>query len=872
MIDLAIDMVITVIIFFIIAFAFVAIFGAPTCESAANQTAVDLKNAINEVVENRSSFNPADTGLTEPNDPMYYTTVPIRLCQQHTMISHWILQFAGGMPEYQIYYEHFPEGGWLWNEAYPWSGGAMSTLIFWGAMRGVSVLGQIAGKLTTVYLGFKAMQFVNQMSDVGRSVEEYVAAQQDIFTFNLLVKYLTASSSPPKFIQSGRQLKNFTDFLDSAGANYTIQSIGDNNLANVAGDAAAGNLTYESVGDKIVLKNTNVSVLITRTVPNGNSYKQVKKEVYVRCDQSKCNGVLDPQQADWTDVVEVDPGQAPVVTDPQNYVQLTVNPRQQMKDIYDSIKDTQPETAQQIDEDFAFDNTGSVMSDNASNSSFMKRINAANDDRINIIKRYLESNSYNKATTNGEYTMQTGDEILWRVKAIENITSSPPNEVIGTYNGKQVFAQEFKDDILIPMLYYDDLYNYKIKDKIKSYASAYGITISPDVTPDDAAKVLEAMWENEGGGFVFYNESDLTNVFVRIKDAIVKSDGAAPVNQIVDSVKELSNYDANFKVYEDHGRITSIATDLRNIYLSIKSTYPVPPNTHQEIYDNFSFELELYMLKNIVVELNATNSSFYGADNNETKQMIENQLGMIIGLFKMSDNAAPITLWPRSPIRDIAEMVFMPVASYFAPNSWLGKGLILTQMTKKCRGNSMCLYVQASQYEGPYYMDENVTSYTVRVWRPISWQQIAGLTAIQMHVPAHPRFYVVSPCFAVAKVWRTTYDGNPTVFVHPIKVDLHGEKSNYCYADDNLINEYVGIWAATDAARILEYFYGPEKGIFAKIWNAVDPITLVQGLAEAAISWPGYPYSDLNYTDMQQGSKYYDEYNKLNEALQSEYG
>jgi hypothetical protein len=205
-------------------------------------------------------------------------------------------------------------------------------------------------------------------------------------------------------------------------------------------------------------------------------------------------------------------------------------------------------------------------------------------------------------------------------------------------------------------------------------------------------------------------------------------------------------------------------------------------------------------------------------------------------------------------------------------------------MTKKCRGNSICLYVQASQYDSPYYMDENATNYTVRVWRPITWQQYAGFTAIEMHIPAHPRFYVVSPCFAVAKVWRTTLDGNPTVFVDPVKVDLHGEKSNYCYADTNLINTYVGIWAAADAARVVEIILslGVKSGqivvskglqkVAGVINKWIDPITLAQSIGEAAISWPGYPYSDLNYTDMQSGSKYYDEYAKLNEALQSEYG
>jgi hypothetical protein len=143
-----------------------------------------------------------------------------------------------------------------------------------------------------------------------------------------------------------------------------------------------------------------------------------------------------------------------------------------------------------------------------------------------------------------------------------------------------------------------------------------------------------------------------------------------------------------------------------------------------------------------------------------------------------------------------------------------------------------------------------------------------------MRIPTHPRFYVVSPCFAVAKVWRTTLDGNPTVFVDPVKVDLHDEKSNYCYADEGLINKYVTIWAAKDTADVIIAIalWWTGSGLASKIINRVDPTTLAQALAEAAISWPGYPYTDLNYTDMQKGSKYYDEYKQLNDAIQSEYG
>jgi ASC-1-like (ASCH) protein len=885
MIERAIGIAIAIVITMILAFVFIQLFGAPTCASLANQTALQLKFAINEVADDSFPiFTPNDPSLDEPTDSRYYTTVPIRLCQKYGTFD-FFRQFLGGMPEYQIYYEHFPEGGGgIWNEAYPWSGGAGSTLLFWGAMRGIAFAGKIAGKLTKIYIGWKGVQFIRQMRDFlqMKPWTYYKWTYHQTGFWKLLCKIIRAVS-PPEFIRSGRQLKNITDIIEERQATYILKYLGEGNFISTAWDPVNEEVKYEAVGDKIVLKDAEIPVKITVIKRDGNDYKEVEQGLYVRCEQSECGGVLDPEQADWSDTPATYPGQSisDVVKDPQNYVQLTINPRQQMKELYEGLKETQPERAQEIIDNFAFDDTGKVMESNVTNASFIKKIMNENEKRIDEIKNYLQRNSYNMPTTDNSYTMQTGDEILHRIIALENITNLPDNDIIGVLSdGSNVLAKDFKEKILIPLLNEE---SYKFKDMIKTYASIYNIPISATVTPEDAVKVLRKIWEEEGGGFVFYHEADLTNIFVRIKDALVKSGGTATVNDIVNEVKKLRNYDSYFKIYEDHGRITEITTDLKNIYANVLATHLGA--TPQEIYDNFSFELELYQLKNIAIELGEVDKGLYGADNDKIKELIENQLGMIIGLFDKSDNTAPITLWSRSLKRFIAsKIVFIKVLQFFAPNSWIIQGLILTQMTKKCRGNSICLYVHASQYEGPYYLSENATNYTVRLWRPVEpWKQWAGWTAAMMHVPSHPRFYVVSPCFAVAKVWKTNLDGELTVFVRPVKIDTEGS-SNYCYADSNLINTYTTIWATADTATIVEIVlsWGVSSGrIVVKEWvekaasvvsKYVDPITLVQSIAEAAISWPGPPYTGLNYTDMQEGSKNYEGFKELENALKSAYG
>jgi hypothetical protein len=89
-----------------------------------------------------------------------------------------------------------------------------------------------------------------------------------------------------------------------------------------------------------------------------------------------------------------------------------------------------------------------------------------------------------------------------------------------------------------------------------------------------------------------------------------------------------------------------------------------------------------------------------------------------------------------------------------------------------------------------------------------------------------------------------------------------GDKSsNYCYADEDLINAYTAIWAAEDTATVIEAIlsFGTSSGKIAlkglaettfKEWDKLDPSSFLAAMAEAAISWPGHPYRDLNYTDM----------------------
>jgi hypothetical protein len=92
---------------------------------------------------------------------------------------------------------------------------------------------------------------------------------------------------------------------------------------------------------------------------------------------------------------------------------------------------------------------------------------------------------------------------------------------------------------------------------------------------------------------------------------------------------------------------------------------------------------------------------------------------------------------------------------------------------------------------------------------------------------------------------------------------MNGAASNYCYADDTIVNEYLAIWDISDAATIITTLTGigplkaalvplkPAMKTVSKVVNVADPVTFAQAMIEAAISWPQYPWKDLDVSTME---------------------
>ena len=236
------------------------------------------------------------------------------------------------------------------------------------------------------------------------------------------------------------------------------------------------------------------------------------------------------------------------------------------------------------------------------------------------------------------------------------------------------------------------------------------------------------------------------------------------------------------------------------------------------------------------------------------------EVELMIGTIEQNKNVLPVTkksIVMQGVEANVKKVVYLDVTAIANPGSWYAKGIFASRALEGCEGNSICL-LSKNDLESPLYLEASADRFDIKIWRPVAvWQQFAGLQAALMQVPSNPRFYVVSPCFALAKVWKTNYEGTDTIFILPEKVETNGS-SNYCYADSDLINQYTAIWAISDILDFMPWssFLGflkiPAKAVSVvdSVVGIADPATLLQGILEGAISWPGSPWTPLNYQGM----------------------
>jgi hypothetical protein len=151
LISQALEVVIAIIIFVGLVLIFFNVFGSTECDRFANATAVDLSNTISKVALEDGVAPWTGQGIPDDIKTNNYATVPIRLCERSALGAVSAL-FTAQSPTYILTYETFPEGGIAWSESQPFSGGALQSVFNYEEMKYFTKIitfgGSLAVKLT----------------------------------------------------------------------------------------------------------------------------------------------------------------------------------------------------------------------------------------------------------------------------------------------------------------------------------------------------------------------------------------------------------------------------------------------------------------------------------------------------------------------------------------------------------------------------------------------------------------------------------------------------------------------------------------------------------------------------------------------------
>lgn len=785
MLKIPLTILLSLTVFIIVVGVLLLIFGSPKCDDLANSTAYYLKNSIDEV--SKDSFPWWEDGGVPPDEELsYYRTAPITLCQDKGISYLETILGTTMEPQYQIYYERFPEsGGGVWTEAYPWSGGAASSLRMWAFMR----IGTGAFKLASKYLttAGEFTTFFNHLGGKARKiVEEYGTENLD--------DVLKAAKLGSLAQEVGEEAIN-----KPATWAIEVTKTGEA-VKNIKAGVESG-ILVNAVDDKlhfIVSKTKKIVEIPVEYVDDAGNVETFMAVVYV---QRQAGEIVDMTTdvskaglAGW-EVLEVSPDQM--------YKQwletMDESTRNIYKDIFIAESDLPAGTITQAI-------TGKVR-----NSNYYKNFFQPVENKLKKIVKGFETAGYRT-----------------------DLSVMTTKDIVGI---KLALRTAVEDDDVAKMLLRQD----SIRDTIAKALGKSPVEIQASHIKDFLSKV-------DLNGIAFLPRgSDMDIISSATK---VISDSTSVYSSSDDLLADVLKYNPN--LVEDTAKTLVITEGQAETRISDIISTQIFPSYITGVTD--ATQLTTESLKLNIVKL--------AQDYKVGDEKSAIQLANLLGFIEQNKGALPSSI--RAPTgmttdyfkTQAKKMIYIDgPQNLLNPASFYSKAIFANLQTEDCEGNSICVFSQAAMTEHPLYLDESAQKFSgnIRVWRPVEeWQRWAGWQAALQHVPAHPRFYVNSPCLANAKIWKTTLDGTATIFVYPEKVDVGDSASNYCYADSNLVNEYVAVWAISDVATVITtiWGFGAAKGateIAKQVIDIADPVTLTQGIIEGAISWPGWPFKTMTW-------------------------
>jgi len=861
--------IVFMLIVFIIVLAFLyKVLGSPECDDISNTTAFHLKDAVNQVSKEDFPYWTNPSKPPEEGDVAYYRRSDIKLCQQNFGTYEAALRLFGGEPEYKIYYEKFPDEGRMWKESYPWNCGAGSTLVFWGIMHTATTLVKVGSKVFTYYKYGK--QLAKTASIINK--ENYNLFDKIFRPGKIMGELKDAGFTVVKFVdEEGRSVIKIADDLNVRQLNQYLKGLGEAGIAT----EMSGN--YIKIGDKIRVSDELTALSAMSQIPDpvtgeysdyAFAYKKIgnnPSDFYDPLDLDFDSSPKIFERAGDGSWIDTETGAVYDPLNPGNYPIQQYRPSELMESMiqeYENSPDpTERSIARQLREQFdtsgaagteIMDDTTSMLDEGVKATKWgVKSIDAGSNNFANLLSD-LKTEGFNIEKTPLLYNeLYMVDESGVKKGFFMGLQDAADSDSTGVLSKQIMNALQDQDD-KIGMITSKNPADVNLQDAIDSLLKNTNGMYNPDTSVA------------EFGAMIFPGQARI-NAYVGIDNSIIsqlKNVGGTfdPVT-LVSYVENLPNYDELAKAGLDSGKINSIYNDIWAKYQNLGG------NINPGSIDN-----DLLM--------RATGDSYFSDFANAAEDIstagnkwAENDKGVVIGIWLQNSKPWYIR-WSETykKYEKIPKAIWFKARQMITPTSGIGRGFILGK-EEGCQGNSLCVYSHGSLSEYPFYFDESADKYFVRVWRPVTaFAQYAGWTAILYGVPEHPRFYVVGPCFAEARVWKTRYNGEDTIFVQLIRHDLGDKASNYCYADENLINAYAAVWLVSDAATAADVIYSgyssfgksasdavlesaksTAKGTIGNFLNWLDIGTLVQVAGEYQLSWPGQPFKPLTWEQFVTG-------------------
>ncbi|MEM3609834.1 MAG: hypothetical protein QW076_02925 [Candidatus Anstonellales archaeon] len=831
MIKIPINILLSFIIFIVIAFILILIIGSPNCDSAAKKTAYDLKTKIDEVV----SYYPYYSGNDIPNDPDYYAEVQIKLCQERG--TSFLEGFLGSEPQYKIYFERFPEsGGGIWSEAYPWSGGAASSLRMWAYMR----IGTGIFYLTDAALMEKVAKYANAKKWLGQLAHKI---RLKVFGPHSQEKFQLVSEIIEDETNGAVKIGE-----DSSGVYLVRQYKGGEYLYTIDEALDEGWIKGVERNGRIVISNQELDVIIpTAFDADGDPIEHVT--VYEKV--SPDGKVLDMT----TESASVFDENGNFKSDSEGtWRNLKINPSEVYNDWLDTLSPAERALAEQTyitEQEVPF---GEWVKYKITDSKFYQRFFKPIEDKIDDFLFRIEKLGYR----------------IQRAVLGSNSIAGIKLAILDAFSDTTILPNGMtKGEVLSEMFLEQD----GVKDKIRLIL---GLSDEIEIEQKHLIDAIKKVGAN-GLGFVSQemewglHQQAINSIIVASRDGLsltpesifresfgydIATQSIIPgLEEKYETIKEFAKING---ITENEARVKALNFITNDIFPNYLGDLNKGKDAISLTRDSFSH----YLIGDFgSTSPNSLVSRFASSDPLVSEDAAR-QVGLLLGWFENNKYTLPLTkvgILGRTVNAEVKKLIYLDgPQNLLNPTSFYAQALLATSVAAGCEGNSICL-VTKNNLETPIYLNEEDDDFDVRIWRPIPIWQWIGIQAALMRVPSHPRFYVVSPCFAMAKIWKTNYDNKPTIFINIEKADVDGEASNYCIADNNLINLYYTIWTTSDIVTLTSWLWsGPLKSmseLLNKIIKVTDPVTLAQGIAEGLISWPTSPWQPLTYEIMQKYQK-----------------